>query len=176
MSSTEVRCSGALPSVSWVRSLDGELRSCILNRVRDGGRTSQRGMFWTHQLLLPALTGKEGTGPGMWAPFYAGKGVEIRFSPLYLLEGMKACSHGATSPLITHVHAKSLQSCPTLCDPMDCSPPGSSVPEILQARMLDRVAVPSSGGSSQPRDRTHCFLCLRHWQVGSLPLVPLGKR
>ena len=90
--------------------------------------------------------GKEGTGPGMWAPFYAGKGVEIRFSPLYLLEGMKACPHGAISPLITHVHAKSLQSCPTLCDPMDCSPPGSSVRGILQARILEQVAVPSSGG------------------------------
>ena len=37
--------------------------------------------------------------------------------------------------------AKSLQSCPTLCDPMDCSPPGSSVPGILQARTLPWVAI-----------------------------------
>ena len=44
------------------------------------------------------------------------------------------------------------QSCPTLCDPMDCSPPGSSVRGILQARILDRVAMPSSRGSSPPRD------------------------
>ena len=36
--------------------------------------------------------------------------------------------------------AKSLQSCPTLCDPMDCSPPGSPVPGILQARTLEWVA------------------------------------
>ena len=35
------------------------------------------------------------------------------------------------------VHVKSLQSCPTLCDPMDCSPPGSSVHGILQARVLE---------------------------------------
>ena len=42
------------------------------------------------------------------------------------------------------VHAKSLQSCLTLCDPMDCSPPGSSVPGILQARILEWVAIPSS--------------------------------
>ena len=41
-----------------------------------------------------------------------------------------------------------------LCDPMDCSPPGSSVHEILQAKILEWVAVPSSRGSSQPRDRT----------------------
>ena len=37
--------------------------------------------------------------------------------------------------------AKSLQSCPTLCDPIDSSPPGSSVPEILQARTLEWVAI-----------------------------------
>ena len=36
---------------------------------------------------------------------------------------------------------KSLQSCPTLCDPIDCSPPGSSVPGILQARILEWVAI-----------------------------------
>ena len=37
--------------------------------------------------------------------------------------------------------AKSLQSCPTLCDPIDCSPPGSPVPGILQARILEWVAI-----------------------------------
>ena len=46
------------------------------------------------------------------------------------------------------------QSCPTLCDPIDCSPPGSSVHEILQARILKWVAIPFSRGSSQPRDQT----------------------
>ena len=40
--------------------------------------------------------------------------------------------------------AKSLQSCPTLCDPVDSSPPGSSVPGILQARTLEWVAISSS--------------------------------
>ena len=39
--------------------------------------------------------------------------------------------------------AKSLQSCPTLCDPIDSSPPGSSVPGILQARILECVPFPS---------------------------------
>ena len=46
------------------------------------------------------------------------------------------------------------QSCPTLCDPMDYSPPGSSVHEILQARILEWVAMPSSRGSSRARDWT----------------------
>ena len=47
-----------------------------------------------------------------------------------------------------------LIKCPTLCDPMDCSPPGSSVHGILQARILEWVAISFSRGSSQPRDRT----------------------
>ena len=44
------------------------------------------------------------------------------------------------------------QSCLTLCDPVDCSPPGSSVHGILQARILEWAAMPSSRESSQPRD------------------------
>ena len=46
------------------------------------------------------------------------------------------------------------QSCPTLCDPMDCSLPGSSVPGILQARILEGVAIPFSRRSFWPRDWT----------------------
>ena len=46
------------------------------------------------------------------------------------------------------------QSCPTLCNPMDCSLPGSSVHEIFQARILEWVAISFSRGSSQPKDRT----------------------
>ena len=46
------------------------------------------------------------------------------------------------------------QSCPTLCNPMDCSLQGSSVHEIFQARLLEGVAIPFSRGSSWPRDQT----------------------
>ena len=46
------------------------------------------------------------------------------------------------------------QLCPTLCDPMDCSPPGSSVHEIVQARILEGAAISFPSGSSQPRDWT----------------------
>ena len=46
------------------------------------------------------------------------------------------------------------QSCPTLCDPTDCSLPGSFVREIFQARVLEWVAISFSRGCSQPRDRT----------------------
>ena len=51
------------------------------------------------------------------------------------------------------VHAKSFQSCQTLWNPIDRSLPGSIVHGILQARTLEWVAVPSSRGSSRPRDR-----------------------
>ena len=56
-------------------------------------------------------------------------------------------------PLVLHcmlLCARSLQLCPTLCDPMDYSPPGSSVHGIFQARILEWVAISSSRGSSQP--------------------------
>ena len=66
--------------------------------------------------------------------------------------------------------------CPTLCNPIDCSPPGSSVYRIFQARILGWVAIYSSRGSSQPRDQTliSCVSSisrqvLYHWcHLGSL--------
>ena len=50
------------------------------------------------------------------------------------------------------------QSCPTLCDPMDCSRAGSSVRGIFQARVLEWVAISFSMGSSPPRDQTQLSL------------------
>ena len=73
------------------------------------------------------------------------------------------------------VHAKLLRSCPTLFDPMDCSPPDLSVHRILQARILEWVAISSSRGSSQPQIWNLHLLWLLHWQVGSLPLCHLGS-
>ena len=55
------------------------------------------------------------------------------------------------------VSAQSLQACPPLCGLIKCSLPGSSVHGILQARILEWGAMPSSRGSSRPRDRTHVF-------------------
>ena len=49
---------------------------------------------------------------------------------------------------------KVTQLCPTLCGPMDCSLPGSSVHGILQARILEQIAIPFSRGSSWPKDQT----------------------
>ena len=61
------------------------------------------------------------------------------------------------------------QLCLTLCDPMDCSPPGSSVHGILQARILQWLAISFSRGSSPPRDQT-----LIWFQADSLPSEPPG--
>ena len=66
---------------------------------------------------------------------------------------------------------KVTQLCPTLWDPMDCSPPGSSVHGILQARVLEWVAVLFSRGSSQPKDWTQS----PSLQADSLPAEPPGK-
>ena len=71
------------------------------------------------------------------------------------------------------MHAKSLQSCPTLYNPMDCRPLCSAVHGILQARILEWGSMPSSRGSSWPRD-PNGLSCVS-WKTGSLPLVPLGK-
>ena len=64
-----------------------------------------------------------------------------------------------------------IQSCPALCDPMDCNPPGFSVHEILQARILEWVAMCFSRGSSNPGIE-HRYPAL---QADSLPSEPPGK-
>ena len=70
---------------------------------------------------------------------------------------------------------KSFQSCPTLCNPMDCSSPGSFVHGILQARMLERVAMALLQGIFPTQGSSLYLLVLLLWQVGSLPLAPPGK-
>ena len=71
------------------------------------------------------------------------------------------------------IYAKLLQSCPTLCDPVDCSLPGSSIHVIFQARILEchfllQGIIPTQGWNL-------CLLYLLHWQADSLPLAPPGK-
>ena len=61
-----------------------------------------------------------------------------------------------------------------LCDPMDCSSSGSSVHGILQARVLEWVAISFFRASSQPCDRTQVS-CLLHWWVDSSALGHLGS-
>ena len=94
---------------------------------------------------------------------------------LYLLAICVSSTEKCLLILAAAAAAKSLQSCPILCNPMGCSPPVSSVPGIFQARILEWVAMFSSRGFSWPQGSNPCLLCLLNWQVGSLPLVPPGK-
>ena len=57
---------------------------------------------------------------------------------------------------MTAAAAKSLQSCPTLCNPIDSSPPGSSVPGILQARILEWVAISFSNACMHAKSLQSC--------------------
>ena len=87
--------------------------------------------------------------------------------------------HFAVQQKLTH-HCKAtlclrVKSCPTLCDSVGCSPPGSPVHGILQARILEWGAISFSRGSSSSRDQTPSLLPVLHWQAGSLPLAPPGK-
>ena len=66
------------------------------------------------------------------------------------------------------------QLCLTLCDPMDCSPPGSSVCGISQARILGRLPFPSPGDLLEPGSNP-CLLHLLGWQVDLLPQHHLGS-
>ena len=69
--------------------------------------------------------------------------------------------------------SQSLQLCQTLCDPMDYSPPGSSVHAISQARILEWSAIPCSRGSSHPRVQTRISSTgrriLHHWATWEVP-------
>ena len=72
-----------------------------------------------------------------------------------MLPGISAHSTFTSAASNQNMHVCLIaQSCPTLCDPKDCSPPGSSVHGILQARILEWVAIYSPRESSQPRDQT----------------------
>ena len=108
--------------------------------------------------LLPCMTsegrGKAESGISLWTVWLP-VGKEM---PHYL-EGVCSGIPCAALCLVA-------QSCPSLCDPMDCSRPGSSVPGILQARILEWVAMPSSRGSYRPRESNpglpHCRQILYH--------------
>ena len=90
--------------------------------------------------------------PGVWTPGFHCRGH--RFHPCLL------CS-------VTQLYL-------TLCSSMNCSPPGSSVHEIFQARTLEWVAISSLQGIFPTQGSNPCLLRLLHWQVSSLPLAILG--
>ena len=83
-----------------------------------------------------------------WEMYKAGRKTSSFTSSAFCPKSQKLDSFVIYSSL------KVAQSCLTLCNPVDCSPPGSSVHGVLQARILEWVAISFSRGSSRPRDRT----------------------
>ena len=78
-------------------------------------------------------------------------------------------------------HPLCAQSCPTLCDPTDCTLPGSSAHGIFQARILEWVVISSSRVSSRPRNRTSisCISCIvdrffTHWTIREVNMTFCG--
>ena len=94
---------------------------------------------------------------------------EVTFRAIYLKKTLKDTCTSMFTAAHTHIHTNGIllshkqnevtQLCLSLCDPVDCSLPGSSIHGILQARTLEWVAISFSRGSSQPRDRT-CVSCI----------------
>ena len=87
--------------------------------------------------------------------------IIVKWHRLGLNSGLcnsRACALNSCTMLplgtLSWSEVKVAQSCPTLCDPMNYSPPGFSIHGIHQTRMLEWVTISFSGGSSQPRDRT----------------------
>ena len=73
--------------------------------------------------------------------------------------------------------AKSLQSCPTLCDPIDSSPPGSPIPGILQARTLEWVAISFSNAwkwKVKVKSHSNVWLCATPWTAAYQAPPPMG--
>ena len=120
-------------------------------------------MMLSYSLILKYETKKlkssaiKANWSGVW-----GKGILGRMDTfIYMAESLR-CSHGTTTTLnrlcvcvcVCVCVCKVTQSCPTLCNPMDCSPPGPSVHGISQTRILEWVAISFARVSSQPRDQT----------------------
>ena len=86
---------------------------------------------------------------------------QVEFSLSQSLKSTSFSETEGTHSVQTTCKVLVAQSCLTLCDPMDCSPPVSSVHGIFRARNLERVAISNSRGSSRPRDQTHasCISC-----------------
>ena len=90
------------------------------------------------------------------------------------IEHLKVLGHILLKPGLENF--EHYQSCPTLCDPIDSSPPGSPVPGILQARILEWVDIPFSRASSQPRDQTRVS-CIegRFFNIWATRRAPLAQ-
>ena len=116
-------------------------------------------LYWNHWALWPPACGKKEEEATLTFGDKTPKSPNGDF-------------HFALCPFVCCCYCIVVKLCPILCDPMGCSPSGSSVHGISQARILEWVAMPSSRRSSWPRDRTHVSCTgrwvLYHWATWNL--------
>ena len=141
----------------WLRCIGGTLSLKLVLAYQ----------FWTLASAFPEQT----VAPIPCHPWGMGGSNLLRPRQMGSVPGVKI---GARSMHILR-HAKLLQLCLTLCDPMDCSPPDSPVHGILQARMLEWIAMLSFRGSPPTQGLNPHLLSLLCWQVGSLLLALYRK-
>ena len=139
-----------------IKSSSNNIYVCMHAKSLQSHQTLRRQRPWPARLLCPWDSLGKNTGVG-FRSFSRGSS-QSRVQTLvpcvpcigkwvlyhWCCLGSPTCMYTYTH---TRMHAKALQSCPTLCNPMDCSSPGSSVHGILQARMLEWVVVSYSRGS-----------------------------
>ena len=143
------------------------LRNKRKEKTKNGHRQPQ---MWSNHLCGSQKKRLAKRWPGAEASCAVGwmEAVAVK-SGSYEIKGQKVlCRHWETR---VRLEVLVSQSCLTLCNPMDCSLPGSSVHGFLQARILEWVAIPFSRGSSQPRIWTWSPAL----QADSLPSEPSGK-
>ena len=122
----------------WILEALNSVRKLQPSKQKSKISLSQR---WNGMKLCSMLCGSL-DGRGVW------QGMD---ACICMAESLR-CSPETTTLLISYVLVTQL--CPALCDPVDCSPPASSVHGILQAGILEWVAIPFSWGSSWPSDRS----------------------
>ena len=141
--------------LEFVPNVPGPIYSSTLSHLALGAElwNTSRGFLVLQLLAGFSLVG----GPGSRLEGTEGKGRRGLLTLSFLSEE-RGFPGGSDSTKTRR--AKSLQSCPTLWDSMDLSLPGSSVHGMLQTRILEWIAMPSSRGSSRLRDHTRNLLCL----------------
>ena len=136
------------PALSWCLKGASSLDDTSLGRaLSPHQRSRELSLLFVPGLLPPALS----------SALVASTGCHILLPPSWLFFSFLSFFLFTSDSNINIKEKKESevsQSCLTLCGPMDCSPPGSSVHGILQARILEWVAIPFSRASSQPRDPT----------------------
>ena len=142
-------------------------------RVREGGSCELRNS-WGNRVFLSCSLENRNTWSAMRWENEAGHAGRAAMRARRAVWTLSSGFQVSLNPVC--VHAKSLQLGPTLCEHMDCSLPGSSVHGILQARMLEWVAMPSSRGSSWTKRSKPHLVGLLHWQASSIPISPPRKR